>query len=278
MYSLELKDVCKKYKEFALENVSFAVPQGCVMGLIGENGAGKSTTVRLILDMIKRDSGEIAILGQNDMQAAKQNIGVVFDETGYPEAFTAKHINGVMKYTFDNWDEDKYFEYLDRFEISQTKKFKELSRGMKMKLSIAAAISHDAKLLILDEATSGLDPIIRDEILDIFYDYISDGDKSILMSSHILSDLEKICDYITFIHKGRVLFSEEKDILTEKYAILKCDKEHIPNIDPEAIFGRKNAVLSTELLVDRAMIPSDFRTERASIEDIMLLMSKGGDI
>lgn len=278
MDSLVLKNVCKKYKDFTLENVSFTVPKGCVMGLIGENGAGKSTTIKLILDMIRRDGGEISVLGTTDLQAAKRDIGVVPDAACYPELFTAKHINNIMKLTFENWSEDAYFGYLKRFSISPEKKFKELSRGMKVKLAIAAAISHKAKLLIFDEATSGLDPIIRDEILDIFYDYISDGESSILMSSHILSDLEKICDYITFIHNGKTLFCEEKDKLTEEYAILRCGAEQVKDIDKNAIFGRKNGELSVELLVKRSMIPSSFDIERAGIEDIMLLMSKGGGI
>lgn len=274
MNVLELKNVSKNYKTFTLDNVSFEIPQGCVMGMIGENGAGKSTVIKLILDMIKRNSGDIKIFGSSDIQGAKQQLGVVLDEAGYPPYFTAAHVNKIMSKTFEEWNEEHYFGYLSKFGIDIKKKFKEMSRGTKMKFAIAAAISHNAKLLILDEATGGLDPIIRDEILDILYDYVADGEKSILMSSHIISDLEKICDYITFIHNGKIIFSEEKDLMTEKYGILRCDPEFADSYPQNAILGMKRTPLGCELLLDRSLISSEIKTERASIESIMLLMSR----
>ncbi len=274
MNVLELKNVSKNYKTFKLDNVSFEIPQGCVMGVIGENGAGKSTVIKLILDMISRDSGEIEIFGNSDIQSAKSQLGVVLDEAGYPPYFTAAHVNKIMSKTFEEWNEEHYFGYLSKFGIDIKKKFKEMSRGTKMKFAIAAAISHNAKLLILDEATGGLDPIIRDEILDILYDYVADGEKSILMSSHIISDLEKICDYITFIHNGKIIFSEEKDLMTEKYGILRCDPEFADSYPQNAILGMKRTPLGCELLLDRSLISSEIKTERASIESIMLLMSR----
>ncbi len=274
MNVLELKNVSKNYKTFKLDNVSFEIPQGCVMGVIGENGAGKSTVIKLILNMISRDSGEIEIFGNSDIQSAKAQLGVVLDEAGYPPYFTAAHVNKIMSKTFEEWNEEHYFGYLSKFGIDIKKKFKEMSRGTKMKFAIAAAISHNAKLLILDEATGGLDPIIRDEILDILYDYVADGEKSILMSSHIISDLEKICDYITFIHNGKIIFSEEKDLMTEKYGILRCDPEFADSYPKNAILGMKRTPLGCELLLDRSLISSEIKTERASIESIMLLMSR----
>lgn len=278
MNVLELKNVSKNYKTFTLDNVSFEIPQGCVMGMIGENGAGKSTVIKLILDMIKRNSGDIKIFGSSDIQGAKQQLGVVLDEAGYPEYFTAIHINKVMSKTFDEWSEEQYFGYLERFSVDKNKKFKEMSKGTKMKLAIAAALSHNAKLLILDEATGGLDPIVRDEILDILYDYVADGEKAILMSSHIVSDLEKICDYITFIHKGKVIFSEEKDLMTEKYGILRCDPESAERIPKEAVFGMKRTSLSYEMLIDKTLISPEIKTEHANIESIMLLISRNDNI
>lgn len=274
MNLLEIKNLNKSYKTFKLENISFEIPQGCVMGMIGENGAGKSTVIKLILDMISRDSGEIEIFGGSDIQSAKAQLGVVLDEAGYPPCFTAAHVNKIMSKTFEEWNEEQYFGYLSKFGIDTKKTFKEMSRGTKMKFAIAAAISHNARLLILDEATGGLDPIIRDEILDILYDYVADGEKSILMSSHITSDLEKICDYITFIHNGKIIFSEEKDPMTDKYGILRCDPEFADSYPQDAVLGMKRTPLGCELLLDKSLISSEIKTERASIESIMLLMSR----
>jgi ABC-2 type transport system ATP-binding protein len=278
MNALEIKGLTKHYKDFTLDNIDLVLPQGCIMGLIGENGAGKSTTIKLVMDMIHRDAGEIKVLGQDNrsnFEAVKEDIGVVLDESYFPEVITAKQVNSIMKYTFKNWDEKIYLSYLDKFSLPLGKVFKDYSRGMKMKLGIAVALSHHARLLILDEATSGLDPIVRDEILDVFYDFNRDDKHSIFISSHIVSDLEKLCDYIAFIHKGKLVFCEEKDRLLDEYAILKCSKDDFKSIDPDAVKGKRIGDYGVEALVLRERIPSGIPLNRASIEDIIIYLGRG---
>lgn len=275
--AIEIKNLTKSYKDFKLDNISLTLPMGCVMGLIGENGAGKTTTIKLITGLTAPDTGEIYVLGQNNKKGftkVKENIGVVLDEAYFPEAINAKQVNNIMKSTFRNWDEKAYFRYIEKFSLPLKKPFKDFSRGMKMKLGIAVALSHNAKLLILDEPTSGLDPLIRDEILDIFFDFIKDENHAILISSHIVSDLEKLCDYIAFLHKGKLLLCEEKDRLLEKYGILKCRKEDLSNIRPEAIKGYRTGEYGTEALVERKAVPAGFKLDRASVEDIFLYSVK----
>lgn len=277
MNALEVKNLNKSYKGFNLDNVSFSLPQGVIMGLIGENGAGKSTTIKLIMNSIRRDSGDITVLGKDnntDFTRTKEDIGVVLDEAYYPECMTPVQINKCLKYTYRNWSEKQFFDYMEKFGLPLKKSFKEFSRGMKMKLSIAVAMSHDAKLLILDEATSGLDPMAREEILNIFFDYTREENHTILISSHIISDLEKLCDYITFIHKGKVLFSEEKDQLLEDYAILRCGNEDLKRIPKEQILGKRSSAYSTEVLVKRSKELKEFNLDKAGVEDIILLMTK----
>jgi ABC-2 type transport system ATP-binding protein len=249
------------------------------MGLIGENGAGKTTTIKLILDTIKRDNGIIKVLGEDNLinfKERKEDIGVVLDQAYFPESFTVKQVNLVMKNTYKRWNQDLFFMYVQKLSLPQDKAFKDFSRGMKMKLAISVALSHEAKLLILDEATSGLDPIARDEILNILYDFTRQDDHSILISSHIVSDLEKLCDYIAFIHKGKLLFCEEKDKLLEKYGLLKCNKADFEVIDPKAVHGVRRNNYSIEALVETSMIPSSMYVDRASIEDIIVFMAKEG--
>ncbi len=279
MNALEVKNLNKSYKEFSLNNISFSLPQGCIMGLIGENGAGKSTTIKLIMNTIKRDNGEISVLGRDnsvDFKETKEDIGIVLDEAYYPEYLTGRQINNFLKYSYKNWEEDRFFSYLKHFNIPEKKVFKEFSRGMKMKLSIAAAMSHKAKLLILDEATSGLDPMAREEILELFYEFTRDEEHSILISSHIVSDLEKLCDYITFLHRGRLLFSEEKDRLLEEYAILHCSKENLKNIPAEKILGKRLSAYGADVLIKKSRDFKEYPTDKAGIEDIILLMAKEG--
>jgi ABC-2 type transport system ATP-binding protein len=275
MNAIEIRGLTKKYKDFTLDNIDLVLPRGCIMGLIGENGAGKSTTIKLIMDMIHRDAGEIKVLGHdnlNNFESVKDELGVVLDESHFPEVITAKQVNRIMKYTFKNWDEKVYLSYLEKFSLPADKVFKDYSRGMKMKLGIAVALSHHAKLLILDEATSGLDPIIRDEILDVFYDFNKDDKHSIFISSHIVSDLEKLCDYIAFIHKGRLFFCEEKDRLLEEYAILKCSKDDFKSIDPDAVKGKRVGDYGVEALVLRGRMPAGITLNKASIEDIIIYL------
>lgn len=217
MNALEIRDLSKNYGNFNLSHLNLTLPGGCIMGLVGENGAGKSTTIKLILNMIHRDGGSISILGRDnvtEMQSLKEEIGVVLDEVGLPECLNRRQVGNIMALTFKNWDSD-YFEALCvKLGVPDQKKFGEYSKGMKMKIGIAAAMSHHPKLLILDEATSGLDPVVRDDVLNLLNDFTRDEDHAVLVSSHIVSDLEKICDYIAFMHQGQLVLCEEKDRLT----------------------------------------------------------------
>ncbi|WP_290772233.1 ABC transporter ATP-binding protein [Anaerofustis sp.] len=277
MNAIELKSLTKEYKDFKLDNINLVLPEGCIMGLIGENGAGKSTTIKLIFDAIKPSAGEVFVLGKSNkdnFRETKEDIGVVLDEAHFPEGINIKQVNNIMKNTYKNWQEDVFFEYMKRFNLPLNKQFKEFSRGMKMKLMIGVALSHKAKLLILDEATSGLDPIVRDEIVELFYEFTRDENHSILISSHIVSDLEKLCDYIAFLHKGKLLFVEEKDILLEEYRMLRCSKESFEDIDKDAVVGLRESDYGVEALVVKNKVNSAFNLEKPSIEDIIVFMAK----
>jgi ABC-2 type transport system ATP-binding protein len=279
MNALEITNLSKIYTDFSLDNISLSLPTGSIMGLVGENGAGKSTTIRLIMNTISRNSGEISVLGTDNrseqFNRVKEDIGIVLDEAYFPEVLSARNINLIMKNTYRNWDEACYFEYLREFSLPDRKAISEFSRGMKMKLAIAVALSHDPKLLILDEATSGLDPIIRDEILDIFNDFTRDESHSVLLSSHIVSDLEKICDYIAFLHKGKLIFSEEKDRLLEEYSVVRLTKTAFEKIPPSAVKGKKETDYGIEALIQRNPALTHLKTERTGIEDIILFLAKG---
>lgn len=275
---LEISNLTKSYDQFSLKNINLTLPKGCIMGFIGENGAGKSTTIKLILNLIHGDSGSIKVLGLDNKKNEKQikeDVGVVFDESNFPDEMKLSEINKVMKEIYKNWDKNLFEEYLNKFSLSASKVVKDLSRGMKMKLSIAVALSHHAKFLILDEATSGLDPIVRDEILDVFLEFIQDEEHSIFISSHIISDLEKIADYITFIHKGEIVFSEPKDNLLADYGILKCTNAEYANIDKSIVIGSHKSQFGVEALIQRNKLKGSFIIDHASIEDIMLYQIKG---
>lgn len=278
MNAIEMKHVTKQYPAFTLEDINLTLPSGCIMGLIGENGAGKSTTIGLLMNTVKREKGEIKILGQDNSQNeflnTKEDIGIVLDEAYFPELLNAKKVNSLMKYAYKNWKEDLFYSYLDRFQLSEKKRFKEYSRGMKMKLAIAAALSHQPKLLILDEATSGLDPVVRDEIIELFNDFTREEDHSVLISSHIISDLEKISDYIAYLHHGKLLFCEEKDRLLEEFGILHVSEESAKNVPKEAVLGKKEGKYAAELFVRRGLISDSFDIEPVGIEDIMLFFAK----
>jgi len=279
MNAIEIKGLSKSYDDFRLDNIEFVLPSGCIIGLVGENGAGKSTTIKLIMDAIKRDAGEVLVLGADnrsrEFQSLKEDIGVVLDEAYFPEVLNARNVNSIMKNTYRNWNEKQFSEFLTRFSLPLKKQFKDYSRGMKMKLAMAVALSHDPKLLILDEATSGLDPMVRDEILDIFNDFTRDEMHSVLLSSHIVSDLEKICDYIAFIHRGKLLFCMEKDRLLEEYGIVRMTKADFEAIPAEAVKGKKVTNFGVEALVLRDAVSSAITVERAGIEDIILYIAKG---
>lgn len=275
--ALEIRNLTKNYGDFSLDNLNLTLPSGCIMGLIGENGAGKSTTIKLILDMIRRDSGTITILGKDnreDLRLTKEDIGVVPDEIGISEILNAKQVGNIMRHTFKNWDDDAYKSYLDRFGVPFDKKFKALSRGMKMKLGIAIAMSHRPKLLILDEATSGLDPVVRDEVVGMFYDFTRDENHSVLISSHIVSDLEKLCDYIAFIHKGKLLLCEEKDALREEYRIIRGTKEDIAKVPDSAVIGRKVTPYGVEAIIHKDAVPTGMEAGKIDIEQLFVFMVK----
>ncbi len=272
MNAIELKDLCKSYPGFTLDHLNLTLPSGCIMGLIGENGAGKSTTMKLILDIIKKDRGSITVFGKELIP--KEDIGVVMDDVGISSCLNTKQVNNVMKHVFKNWDEELYSHYIRTLSIPENKVFKEFSRGMKMKLGIAVALSHHPKLLLLDEATSGLDPVVRDEILDIFNEFTREEGHAILISSHIVSDLEKICDYIAFLHRGKLLLCEEKDLLLEKYAIIHCTKAELSAIPSHAVKGKKVNAYGVEAIVEKSHIPMDMTFSPIDIEQLFIFMVK----
>lgn len=274
---IELKNVVKDYGDFKLDHISFAVPEGSVCGFIGQNGAGKTTTINLILDIINRDEGEINLFGKpvdKDHAYVREDVGVVFDEMGFHEFMTAKDINIMMKNIYKNWDEVAFFDYLKKFSLPSKKKCGAFSRGMRMKLQIAVAMSHKAKLLIMDEPTSGLDPIVRNEMIGIFRDFVVEEDHTILLSSHITGDLEKIADEVVFIDGGKIVFSGNKDEILEKHGILKCKKEEASKVSEALIVGVEKEAYSTSILVnDRqaaAKLYPDMVIEEAALEDIMI--------
>lgn len=274
---IELKNVTRKYNKFALNNVSFTVPTGSVMGFIGENGAGKSTTIKALLGLIRPDSGSITVLGEDAQSLSpetKEKIGVVFDSLTFPKELNAKQLDKVLSGIYKQWDSDIFFAYLSHFELPTNKKLKTFSRGMEMRLSIAAALSHDPQLLVLDEPTGGLDPVMRSEILDLFLEFMQDESHSILMSTHITSDLEHIADYITFIHKGEIVFTEERGEMLEKHRILKCSDEQLAEIAKEDIIGMRKGRYSNEVLTVSAEKYPHITADAPSIEEIMVYYVK----
>lgn len=277
MNALEIKNLTKSFDGFRLDNLSLTLPSGCIMGLIGENGAGKSTTIKLILDMLHKDSGTIMILGKDNgdnIRLTKEDIGVVMDEVGVPECLTTKQVGKVMKHTFCNWDDAEYSRLLQKLSLPDNKPFKDFSRGMKMKLGIAIAMSHGSKLLLLDEATSGLDPVVRDEVVEMFCDFTRDEEHSILISSHIVSDLEKLCDYVAFLHKGKLLLCEEKDMLLAQYGIIHCTSEQLNELDSQAIKHKKETPYGVEAMVLRDAVPVGMNISPISIEELFVFMVK----
>lgn len=280
--NIEVNNLSKKYDGFELKNINFAVPKGTIVGFVGENGAGKTTTIKSILN-ITNANGNIKILGKDIKQhekEIKQNIGVVLDDSFLSDYLTAKQINSIMKDIYKEWNESKYINYLKQFNLPTNKLLKDYSSGMKMKLKIATAISHSPKLLILDEPTSGLDPVVRNEILDIFRNYIEEDEtRSIFISTHITTDLEHISDYIVFIEKGEIIFNIPTAELLENYGIIKCSKEEFLNIDKQDYIRFKKEKYQYEVLTDnKENIIRKYNIttiDKPSIEDIMLLYVKG---
>lgn len=279
---LEIKNLSKKYNGFELKNVNIELPKGMIMGFIGENGAGKTTTIKSILNIINRDSGEIKIFGLDNKEnerKIKEDIGVVLDDSFLSEYLNPADINKIMKNIYKNWDEKLYFKYIEDFKLPKEKISKEYSSGMKMKLKIAVALAHHPRLLILDEPTSGLDPVARNEILDIFQEFIQDENKGIFVSSHITSDLEHIADYITFINNGEIIFTKTRDELLENYGIVKCSEEQFKKIDKkDYIKYKKNRYEYDVLTEDKYEFKKKYDIsviDKPSLEDIMLIYIKG---
>ncbi|HJK61270.1 MAG TPA: ABC transporter ATP-binding protein [Methanocorpusculum sp.] len=284
-YAINVTGLCKSYQDFALDNVSFAVPKGSIMGFIGENGAGKSTTIKAMLNLIHRDAGTVEILGMDldgHEKEIKERIGVVFDECCFHDNLTPADISKILGNIYQNWDGKLYQKYLVQFGLDEKKKIKEFSRGMKMKLGIAAALAHRPDVLILDEATSGLDPIVREEILDIFLDFIQDENHAILISSHITSDLDKIADYLTFIHHGRIILSSGRDDLMDSMGIVKCGTEELEKIEQDQIIRYRKNQFGCEVLIRNkrsfAVGHPEMVIDPVTTEAIMLFYSRGEEL
>lgn len=278
---LEVRNLTKQYTDFMLDHVSFSIPKGTIMGLIGENGAGKSTTINAILELIHKDDGTVTFWGQ-ELSSAKQlkeDIGVVFDGINFYETLTAAKVGKISQAAYKQWEDRLYREYLNRFQLPTDKEIKTFSKGMKMKLCIAVALSHKPKLLILDEATSGLDPVMRDDILDVFLEFVQDEEHSIMISSHITTDLEKVADNITFIHHGKVLFCKAKDELRYQYGIIRCGAAIFDEIDKSEILAyRKEDYQWNVLVADKEKARRRYKNavvDDAAIDDILLLYVKG---
>ena len=286
-YALKLNNVTKTYKnsDFSLKKVSFSLPSGSVMGFVGENGAGKTTTIGCILQTLFKDSGTIQILGREMTDAnveIRENIGVVYDGDNFPGYLSAEQPSNIMNGIFKQWDDKLFQNYINSFHLSKKQKIKTYSKGMTMKLALAVALSHHPKLLILDEATSGLDPVMRDEILDVLLEFVGDEDHSILLSSHITSDLEKIADYITFIHNGKIILTETKDNLIYNYGILRCKEKQVELIEPEDIIVYRKRDYQTDILVSNMSIAErkypGVIIDHVTIDEIMLMLVKGNEI
>lgn len=281
---LELHQVCKTFPKtnFTLDHVSFSIPYGSIMGFVGENGAGKTTTIGCVLNTVSKDSGTIKIFGKELADTdteLKEKIGVVYDGDNFPAYWTAEQLSDVMQGLYANWDNDLFKKYLNDFRLLPNQKIKSYSRGMTMKLAVAAALSHHPQLLILDEATSGLDPIMRDDMLDVFLEFVQDENHSILLSSHITSDLEKIADYITFIHNGKLIMAASKNDLVYNFAVMRCKESQFLELDPGDILAYRKRDYQIDVLVSNGNeIQRKYRNaviDHVSVDEIMLLLVKG---
>jgi len=278
---LEVNNLSKVFKDFSINSISFNLPAGAIMGFVGQNGAGKTTTIRLILNMLNRDSGEIKVFGLDNINnelEIKQNLGIIFDDLFFMEMWKIKDIEDVIKGFYKSWNSRLYGQYLDKFKLSIYKKIKDLSRGMKIKLMLAAAMSHNAKLLILDEPTSGLDPVARNELMDIFKEYIADRKKSILFSTHITSDLEKVADYITLIDQGRLFYSGSTRELVNNYFIVRGNPDILSAELKNNIIGLTinqsvfAGMIKSAMLQD---VPKEIVSGIPTIDEILIYISKG---
>ncbi len=275
--AIELKNVVKTFDNFTLGPINIHIPKGVIVGFIGQNGAGKSTTIKLLLGLLHKDDGKIYLLGNQDYTniAIKDKLGIVFDDLLMPEEMCLTDVEQFCSRVYTKWDTKSFHQFITKFNLPLKQRIKNYSRGMRMKLSMAIALSHNAELLILDEATSGLDPIVRDEILDILLEFMQDENHSILVSSHILSDLEKVADYIAFIHEGKILFFETKDELKENYGICSLSTQEAELLDDKAIIGKRTHAFGQDILVKKSLVPNTIKLQKPSIEDIMVYFIKG---
>ena len=275
--AIEIKGLTKHFPGFTLDGLDLVLPSGCILGLIGENGAGKSTTIKLLLGMLKPDAGSASVLGADiggDLRPVKEEIGVVLDEPGLPHMLKAEQIDKIMGSIYQNWSSGDFAALLRRLDLPEDKAYGDFSRGMKMKMGLAIALAHRPRLLLLDEATSGLDPVVRDDVTDLLLDFTRDEGHSILLSSHIVSDLEKVCDYIAFLHKGKLMLLEEKDALTNEYGLLQCSLAEAEQIDPTAVIGRRDTPYGCRLIVRRDAVPAGTALGSVSNEELFIFMVK----
>ena len=275
--ALELRHVSRRLGDFELRDVNLTLPKGCILGLVGENGAGKSTTIRLLTGELRPDGGTVSVLdtepGSPDFRAVKERLGVVLDDAWFPEILNARQVGTMMAMTYESWDAELYESYLARFALPREKNFMDYSRGMRMKLAIALALAHRPEVLLLDEATAGLDPIVRDEVLEIFREFSEAEDHAILISSHILSDLEKLCDYIAFLHQGKLLFCQEKDRLLETYGLFVGTRQQAEELAEDAVLAREDSGFGgVRAIVRRDAVPACLPLEKPTVEDIILAM------
>lgn len=282
--ALEVTNLCKDYGDFKLQNVNLTLPKGSILGFVGENGAGKSTTIKCILDLIHKDSGEITFSGVQLSQQSSQiknSIGVVFDDTNFHDILTLTQINHILKKIYRHWDQETFYRFAKRFKLPKDKAVKTYSRGMRMKLSLAVALSHHAKLLILDEPTSGLDPVIRNEILDIFLEFIQDEEHAIILSTHITSDLDKIADYIAFIHQGKIMLQMDRDSLFDTFGLIKGNKEMLKELNRKEFISLEESAFHFEGLVQNVdkwkQHYPDFIYEQPTLEQILIYLTKGAN-
>ena len=280
MNAIEVRGLTKAYRDFTLNGLSFELPEGCILGLVGENGAGKTTTMRLLLGMTKPDGGEASVLGTEisaDLTPVKEELGVVLDEPGIPWCMTAQQAGKMLAGLYKSWDAAAYDALLKKLTVPVNKPYQELSRGNRMKLGIAMALAHHPKLLLLDEPTSGLDPVVRDEVVSLLSDFTREEDHAILISSHIVSDLEKLCDYIAFLHKGKLMLLEEKDRLLEEYAFLRCEQAELEKLDPAAVIGKKESPYGVSAIVRRDALPAGAALSPVTLEELFVFMVKEGE-
>ncbi len=277
MNAIEFKNLTKRYPGFELENITFEVPEGCIVGLVGQNGAGKSTTIRLLLGLTRPDGGEISLLGERDRARwadLREEIGVVLDTVGLPASLKLGQIENVMKGIYRNWDEAMFRHCVELLRIPSDKKFHEMSNGTKMKVGLAVAFSHHPRLLVLDEATNGLDPVAREEINDMLLEFTREENHSVLISSHIVSDLEKICDYVAFLHEGRLLLCEEKDVLAQEYVVVQGEPAQIAALPAEKVLHREDGLYGSHAVVRREAAPAGMHMQPVGIEELFVMMSK----